>query len=273
MRLSLLLLFLSIHYLLLAQDEAISGARAMGLGGSGISLKDVWAVENNPALIGETKHFEAGISYRSNYHLSQLSNRSLAFVIPVSGGSFGAYVNQFGFSAYNENRMGLAYGKQLAQNFSMGIQLTYLSTQISEGYGQHSALSATIGMQVMVSEKLALSTVIVNPNRAKLNEFEDERYPSLLRLGSNYQVAEKVRLLGQLDKDIDWGLNVRAGIEYQAIERLIFRLGYATDPALSSFGFGLLFSSFQLDFASGFDSKLGFTPTFSISYIPQQEKR
>ena len=75
-----------------------------------------------------------------------------------------------------------------------------------------------------------------------------------------------------LVKDIDFETDVKFGLEYQPIEILHFRVGYASTPSLSSFGFGLEFRQFTIDVASSFDSNLGFSPQVSLYYVPNSRK-
>ena len=150
----------------------------------------------------------------------------------------------------------------------MGIQINYLSTKIGDGYGKTNALSGNIGLLANINNELSLSAMVINPNRAKLAEFTDERFPTLLKLGLKYDFSKKVTAFTEVAKDIDFDANVRIAIEYKALPMLYFRAGYATSPALSSFGFGLNLDKFKLDFASGFDSNLGFSPQVSLSYSP-----
>lgn len=253
---------------LLAQNESISGARAFGMGGISILQQDLWAVNNNPANLCKLKTWNAGISYENQFLQTKLSNKTAVFTYPTQQGAFGFSVNQFGFSAYNENRIGVSYGQSLGKNFALGVQLNYLNTSISEGYGNSSAISGNVGLWARINEELSLAGMIINPNKAKLAEFTDERYPTLIKLGVAYEFSPKVHLMSELVKDIDFDANVRMGIEYQAIDILYLRLGYGTTPALSSFGFGLYFNNFQLDLASSFDSNFGFSPQVSLSYSP-----
>ena len=251
-----------------AQNEGVSGARAYGLAGTSSLTSDLWSTNNNPAGLAFLKKWQAGISYENQFLLSELSNKTAIVSAPAANGSFGLSVNQFGYSSFNENRIGVSYGQQLGKNISMGIQLNYSSTQIGDGYGQTNALSGNIGLLANINNELSLSAVVINPNRAKLAEFTDERLPTLLKLGLKYDFSKKVTAFTEVTKDIDYDANVRIAIEYKALDLLYFRAGYATYPALSSFGFGLNLDKFKLDFASGFHSNLGFSPQVSLSFSP-----
>jgi len=253
---------------LCAQNEGITGARSYGLAGSSILNSDLWSTNNNPAGLAFLEKWNAGISYENQFLLSELSNKTAIITAPVTNGSFGLSVNQFGYSSFNENRIGLSYGQRLGKNISMGIQLNYISTQLGDGYGNTIAISGNIGLLANINKELSLSAMVINPNKAKLAEFTDERYPTLFKLGLKYDFSKKVSAFTEVAKDIDFEANVRIAIEYKALDKLHFRAGYATSPALSSFGFGLNLDRFKLDFASGFDSSLGFSPQVSLSYAP-----
>ncbi len=269
MKISLLIIFtVLITSIFYAQNEGVSGARAYGLAGTSSLQSDLWSTNNNPAGLAGLKKWQAGVSYENQFLLSELSNKTAIVTMPVANGSFGLSLNQFGYSSFNENRIGLSYGQQLGKNISMGIQLNYLSTQIGDGYGKTNALSGNIGLLANINRELSLSAMVINPNRAKLAEFTDERFPTLLKLGLQYKFSEKVSAYTEVAKDIDFDANVILAVEYKALDKIYFRAGYATNPALSSFGFGLNLEKFKLDFASGFDSNIGFSPQVSLSYSP-----
>lgn len=267
-----LITFLFSLSLMAGGEDNIVGARSHAIGQISILHQDLWNAENNPAGLGFQKQFGGGFSYESPFMLNELAYKAAVFAYPTSTGAFGLSVGQFGYSQYSENKIGISYGQRLSKTFALGVQLNYLSTQIAEGgYGSNSALSGTIGLMANISDEFSLAAVVVNPNRAKRSSFQDERYPTLLKLGLAYNFSEKVKLLSEVVKDIDFDANAKVGIEYHAIESLYLRVGYASNPALSTFGFGLLFKDFQVDFASGFHSTLGFTPQISLSFSPTKE--
>ncbi|MFT4756351.1 MAG: hypothetical protein ACI91R_000996 [Vicingaceae bacterium] len=251
-----------------AQNSGVTGSRAYSLAGVATLQSDLWSANNNPAGLGSLKKWQGGISYENQFLLSELSNKTAIVTAPVSRGSFGLSINQFGYSSFNENRIGISFGQMLSKKISIGIQLNYLSTRIGDGYGETNALSGNIGLLAKINDELLLSAVVINPNRAKLAEFTDERFPTLIKLGVSYEFSKKVIVFTEVTKDIDYDANVRMAIEYKALKMLYFRAGYATAPSLTSFGFGLNVDKFKLDFASGFDANLGFSPQVSMSYSP-----
>lgn len=244
------------------------GAKAYGLAGTSILFSDFWSAENNPAGLGFLKQWGAGLSYENQFLEKELANKSAVFSFPMAKGAFGVSFNQFGFSNFNETKFGLSYGKQLGKSLAMGIQMNHLSTHIGEGYGNQSTISGNLGLMAKITDDISMAAMIINPSRTKRAEFDDERYPSILKLGISYNYSEKVIAYSEIVKDIDFDTDLKVAIEYKIIQGLDLRLGYATNPSLSSFGFGVDLHQFHLDFASGFDSNLGFSPQVSLSYIP-----
>tara|TARA_B110000046_G_scaffold35749_2_gene39099 strand:- start:67817 stop:68152 length:336 start_codon:yes stop_codon:yes gene_type:complete len=91
-----------------AQNEGITGARAYGLAGTSSLISDLWSANNNPAGLASLKKWQVGISYENQFLLSELSNKTAVVTAPVANGSFGLSINQFGYSSFNENRIGLS---------------------------------------------------------------------------------------------------------------------------------------------------------------------
>ena len=137
------------------------GARSSSMANISSLLLDFWSAENNPAGVAHVKIFGAGISYESAMLIQEMSYRSALFAMPTEQGTFGLSISQYGYDLYNENKVGLSYGLMLSENFSMGIQLNYLNTQIAESYGSTSGFTGNIGMHGKLSDEIRVAAVII----------------------------------------------------------------------------------------------------------------
>jgi len=273
MRSLLFTIFIGTSLILTAgNDNNTIGARKGGVGGSSLFWTDHWAVDNNPAAMAFIKDWGAGVAYENRFQLNELSYRSAVLAKEVNKGAFGVSVNQFGYTAFLEERIGLSYGQKLSDYLSLGIQMNYRSTKLGEGYGSQNALSGNVGLLARINDELLMAAYVVNPNRAKRSRETAETYPTLIKLGAAYQFSKKVDLLSEFEKDIDREGKIIIGVEYRATDIFHLRAGYGSNPALSTFGFGLRLQNFQIDFASTFDSRLGFSPQVSISYTPSRNR-
>lgn len=254
------------------KDNNTMGARSAGLANSSILLKDFWAAENNPAMLGRIKSFGAGLAYENHFLLPEFSYRSAALAQPFDHSALGISIGQFGYNLYQENEFGIAYGQSFGESLSMGLQLNYQNISLGEGLGNKGVFSANYGIAAKINKVISLAAVIVNINRPKLADYQDERLPTLLKLGLSYTYSDKVIFLSEIEKDIEHSPIARFGIEYFTNETIYLRVGYASNPSLSSFGFGIKFSNFQFDIASSYHNNLGFSPQLSLSYRPNSKK-
>ena len=244
----------------------VIGARSLSLGGFSTTLSDVWSANNNQAGLGFMDQISGGISYESRFLLKETAYKSGAFALPTKLGAFGLTVTSFGYSAYNETKVGLSYGQKLNDKIALGVQLNYTNVKIGQEYGQKSALTGAIGLIANLSKEIAVGVHVYNPTRTKFADYNNERLPTIMKLGLDYKFSEKVFLAVETEKDIDFGAIARVGIEYNPIDILYLRGGISTNPTLSSFGFGLKLKDFKLDLSTSFHQTLGITPGISIIY-------
>jgi hypothetical protein len=264
--LPLIFFIISFHFSHAWSDNYHLGGRHAGMANASVSLSDVWSVHHNQAGLGFLKKGAAGVYYENRFLLKELSLKGGAFAYPVKAGTFGLCVSSFGYANYSESKIGLAFGKAFGEKFSAGIQLDYLNTNIGENYGKRSAFAGEIGVQAKPLKNLTIGAHLFNPTRTMQDDYNDERMPTVMRIGLDYRFSDKVFVALETEKDIDHKPVFKAGLEYIPAEVLYLRAGISTNPSQSSFGFGLKLKQFKLDFASSFHSVLGFTPQAGIVY-------
>lgn len=263
----LILYFLfHISYFVNAADNFPTGARSAGLADASVSLSDVWSSFHNQAGLAQIKKATAGIYYENRFLISELSLKSAAVAIPVKNGTFGLSYSSFGFSLYNESKAGLAYAQRFGEKVSGGVQLDYLNTRISEGYGSKTSFAAEAGIQAKITNQITIGAHIFNPTRAKLADYNNERILTIMRLGLDYKFSEKVFVSIETQKDVYQKAVFKSGVEYHPVEALYLRVGVSTNPALNCFGIGLKLKNFKMDVATSIHSVLGISPKVSMMY-------
>ncbi len=246
------------------------GARAAGMGNAALGFRDIWSIYHNQAGLAHVDGFTAGAFYENRFLVRGMSFQGFAAANPLGeNGVVGLAYSGFGFSVYQEHNVGAAYAIKLAKNLSAGVRMNYHSTRIAaDNYGQTSNITAELGVQMQVSKNVMVSSHLYNPFRAQLNDFNDERLPTILRLGAAYQIADDLVAALEVEKDIEQQASFRAGVEYQVLDVLYLRAGTSTEPTLFSFGLGVEFSNFRFDVASTYHSLLGYSPQVSLTYLP-----
>lgn len=279
MKYPLFLLFVLVFsvFNLHAIDNYPVGARSVGVADASVTFFDLWAAFNNQAGLTQLKSVEAGTYYENKFLLPDLSLKSFAFALPVNKtGVFALSATQFGGVLYNETKAGLAFAKQLGEKFSAGIQLDYLSTHIANGddgyvYGTNNSVAAEGGFIAEPLTNLTIGLHIFNPTRVKLADYDDERVPTIMRFGGSYKFSEKVLVCSEMEKNVDQQNIFKAGLEYHVVEQIFLRAGMASNPSLSSFGFGIKMKQLQIDIASTYHQALGFSPQLSLVYDFKKE--
>lgn len=266
-----LLIFCPLHLFAGNPDHSI-GARSIGMGGFSVAVSDLWSAENNAAALAFHEKTSFGAYYENRFLIQEMSYKAFAGSIPLQKATIGISADQYGYHLYNDNKVGISVAKLLSDNISMGVQLNYSYLKIAEGYGSSKAVSGNIGIFAKITDELHLGTSIINPMKVKIADEQSERRPTIIRMGLAYHFSEIVLLGAELSKNMDENTSVRVGIEYHPIEILYLRAGISTAPSTSTFGFGLQFDSFQLDFSSSFHSVLGFSPHISLLFSIDKKK-
>jgi hypothetical protein len=243
-----------------------AGARSAGMGRTSVALSDFWSVHNNPAGMALRQQTEAGVYYENRFLMKELSLKSAAFVLPVRFGVLGLSFSQFGYSMFNENKLGLAYARSFGDYLRLGVQLDYLSTRFGEGYESANNVTFEAGVQSNLNEKMVIGAWIFNPIKARLSSYTDERVPLIMRFGLLYQFTDRFSGTAEVEKQSDRQTDLRAGLEYALTTTFYARMGVSTNPEMLTLGTGMNFGRLQLDIAASMHQVLGVSFQSGISY-------
>lgn len=251
----------------LAGGEHIpTSARFAGMGNAGLTLIDLWNVSGNQAGLAGLEHAVAGAYYQQHWLSPDLAMQGLAFALPVGKGTFALSANSFGNDLYAQRTFGLAYAMKLSDGLRVGVQLDYLNLRLGDDYGSTSAITAELGVQAQLTERLWIGAHLYNPNRATLGGPYDEKAPTVISAGLGYTFSDQVVLTGEVSKDIDRSEQYHAGIEYRPTPALFLRTGISTGPTKAHFGVGVRMGQLDLDLAAVMRSQLGLTPMVNLNY-------
>ncbi len=242
------------------------GAAESAMGGTGVASSGLWAFANNQASLGFNSQFGVGFYYENRFMTKELSLNALSLVVPTKKGSFSANLSYFGYSQYNEKKFGLAYGLLLSKRLALGVQMDYLTTNIGNNYGSVGLFTFEIGLMAKVSEDLTLGAHIFNPIQVKLNDYNGEKIPSLLKIGLQWRLDKNFTAAMEAQSDIDNKIVMCGGLEYRIRDILYTRIGISNNPSIFSFGVGLQMKAFRIDFSSSMHQTLGYSPQLSLIY-------
>ncbi len=244
------------------------GSRSHALGNASVAIDDIWAYHHNPANLVSVKKLGLGLSYENRFLLKELQSQGFVVALPLKAGVISFGLQSFGFKNFRTNRLGLGYSMKLADFLSCGVQLNYHQVRLTDAYGRKDALTAELGLRADITDNWKVAFSIFNLTRTKISEFGEDRLTTLMRLGTQYTFSEKVMLVAELEKNIEFPVRFKTGIEYSPIGKLFLRGGFATQPIELSAGLGYRFKEqFQLDLGSAYHQILGWSPNFSFTYL------
>lgn len=249
-------------------ESQVAGARRVGLGFAYTGVRgDFWSLFMNPAGIAGIQQMEVGAFIERRFLLNEINYGTVGFVTPFKQGKHFAGVDMggFGFSGYSESRVGLTYATTLFERLSVGAKANYTRVSI-DNYGAQSAIYVDAGLNCILSKHLSAGFRVFNANRAQLQKEQNEKIPTTLDLGIAYQVSDKVLIVADVEKQVNFPYSFRGGVEYAPAKFLKARIGASTQPVTVSAGIGLVVKGLNIDFANTLHQYLGYTPSLSLSW-------
>ncbi|HQS51001.1 MAG: hypothetical protein B7X86_13165 [Sphingobacteriales bacterium 17-39-43] len=241
------------------------GSRSKAMGSAGTALQDVWSLQQNSAGAASIERAIFALGYEQHYLDPELSTQSAVFGIPVKNHVLGLSFQRYGISEYLEQTAGLALSRSFSAALSISLALKYHQISIPV-YGSGNVISVDAGMQYSLNDRIRLGSYIYNPGRSRINELSGSHIHSGISVGLAYLASDKLLFISDLNKMLDFGMNIKMGIEYQIVKRFYLRGGLSANPFKQTGGFGLKYRRFSLDAAVSSHPILGYSPNLSFNY-------
>lgn len=213
---------------------------------------------NQAALAGE-KQKSIGLFSERRFMLAATSAYRLVADWPSSMGNFGLQIDYAGFRNFNENKIGLAYARNLGAGLAVGIQFNYYGYRIP-AYGSASTLNVEAGAIIHFTDQLNGGFHIYNPMGSRLGKSPGEKLASSYSMGLGYDASPDFFVGAELVKEEDRPVNVIAGVQYH-FEKIFFaRMGIESETGAVYAGTGVGWRDLRLDLSASYHPQLGFSP-------------
>lgn len=249
------------------------GARSMAMANASTTINDVWAYHHNPGALADVDRFTAGISYENRFLLKELQSQGFAVAVPMKVGVISVGGQLYGSEQFRSSKAGLGYSMKLSEKFFAGAQLNYIGLRLPENYGSANSMTAEVGIYAKLTEKWKLGASVFNLGRAKLSDFADDRFTTMMRIGSSYSFSQKVMLAIDFEKNLDYDLRIKTGVEYEVVKNFKLRGGFATAPIELSAGIGYEWKQLEISAGSSYHQVLGWSPNFSLVFTSEKSAK
>ena len=231
----------------------------VSIGAYSSKQQDPFAFTNNQAALSQVKKAGLGVFGERRFMLAENTVYGLAAAIPSRMGNFGVQINYAGFKNFNENKIGLAYARNLGKLLDVGIQFNYYSYRIPQ-MGTSSSINFEMGAIMHFSEKFNGGVHIYNPVGGHLGKNRNEKLASAYKFGLGYDASENFYVSAELIKEEDKPVNVTGGVQYQFAKQFFARAGFISETGSGFAGMGLAWKNLRLDISGSYHPQLGFSP-------------
>jgi hypothetical protein len=248
-----------------ASAQVNTGARFSALASTGVSLHDVWSMQQNQAGLASITKVTAALAIEKPFVGYDLSTHSAIIIIPVKKNVFGISFQRYGFSSYAEQRTAFSYARSFGERFYAALNFNYHILKI-QAYGSTQTYSVEAGVQYRVNPRLSIGAHMANPTRSRFDTDLNSAIPSRLQVGGSFQFSDKVLMAVAVEKVLGNTVDNKVGLEYQVVNLLSLRGGLSSNPFRHYAGFGLAYQKLKMDFAVTSQPILGYSPQVALSY-------
>jgi len=263
--------FIILQLMVLSETRGGNGPRqasagSIGMGGASITLSDSWSIQNNQGALAFNEKLSVGISTQNYFLAGGVQQSNFSFSAPLKNQGIGGLgYSIIGINGFNEQRATFAFSRKFGPAVGLGIGMNLVSVNAGE-YGKQRTAIVEAGLLIKLSPSLLSAAHIYNPNRARLNPYNDERIPTVFKIGLQYIASEKVKILADIENDLLNKSRLLAGIQYQPVKAISLRMGLSTQPQVFTFGLGINLQQFSMDLASPYHQVLGPSPAAGFYY-------
>lgn len=244
-----------------------------GIGNASATLSNYGSIYTNVAGLADINTMGISASYRVAPTTLWQNSTSLNGLIPSKIGTFGLGIARLGDNLFNQQLYVLGFANRFGIA-SIGLKANMMQYNI-EGYGSKSFPYFEIGGIVELTPQLFIGAYIINFTQTKIDDFENEYFPTIINAGISYRPMEKLMINIEVEQDIDYQPTFKAGLGYHPIKNLSLRTGVNTSPNRQYFGIGFRPNNIalQLDYSLSHDIHWGIAHQMSVYYNIKKASR
>lgn len=229
--------------------------------GNGVSA---FAPLNDIGRIGELQSSTAAVSAERRVLGIDLQYIYGSFCLPLTNAGLGMSVSYVAADAWKQSKLGLTYGRRLASNFSLAIQLNYHRISV-HGYGAGGTITPAGGISYHLTDKTVVRVFADNPFGGKIgnsNEKSGAHFTAML----SHEIGENLALALRISREQSAPADLLLLLNYALHSKLQLDGGISLNRANGFAGTSLSFRQVRLRQILFWSQALGFGTAISFEF-------
>lgn len=196
------------------------------------------------------------------FGIPELTDKSLWFSMPLSGGILGGGLQHFGYTEYAESTF------HLSAAWPAGWVVPGIAVFVrQESFGGSYQREVQFGVNgsLLINAFQNAGFVMRGYNLTGISKSRSDPVRQELAAGIFLKPAESIQLFADLVKDLHFPLSVRTAVEFEVLSGVDVRAGVGTEPRIWSAGIGLHRKHWQVSIGLQQHHLLGMSPGIDLS--------
>jgi len=241
-----------------------SSARIWGLAGAETCVTGCGCANANPAALGVGRRLFAEMSGHSPFGLKELTVCRLELGRADPGQGVAADIGYMGFDQYQEGSASCRAARLLWGRFAVGAAWRYSWLHIVR-YGQYGGHSLELGLLHQCAPFFSWGAVIKQPALGKKIQTRPDAFSSW-QIGCRWSAGQPADCYLEYYRQSPWPGRIRMAMEIKWKQILRLRWGWALEPSIRSFGFGIEQKKVRLDYGVSDHPDLGLTYAMTLCF-------
>lgn len=171
---------------------------------------------NQPSLCCFTKTF-AAVAVSNDFLTKELMDKSLWMSYSINKNNIQGLIDHYGFSAYGLLRLGLGYGRDFGNKFSICARVFYI-LEHAKNYPARNSLCLDVSFSYRVTQKLSFSATVYNPFKLNYGIVGKRPIPIDFNVLTIYQISDKLAADLFVNKQLPGNWNIGGGLYAQILK-------------------------------------------------------
>ncbi len=240
-------------------------AREISLANSTVAIpNNSNAIFYNSAGISLLKNSEISFFYSpSPFGIREMANGNFSTNYDFGFSQVGFGISTYGYDLYRENSFNISISKEISEDIFLGISPVIRFVNI-KNYGNSAVFLLNFGFLTNIVKNLSFGFNLENLTNSSYKN-TDNQVPVIYNLGFAYKPFEQIFISTSLEKEFDFPISAKFGVDYSPLTFLNLRIGAKTEPNSYSAGIGINYLHIRLDYAIFTNLYLSETHQFAIS--------